>query len=563
MQVFLPECDFDAESVILHQYDKAMNMLRFLGSMQAWHKTNVKEFWEGSAATLKTPDEGTTIADLDDLQTMALVWYNKDTMADHVGDMYAIADDPVLTHFYKKDDGSIVSTVMATGTSNINTWYNDHSTALAFDTNEWYEYSTSSTYWVWNGTEWVKQPSYDHTHVGGWFYNVMNIDTCNEFGLSLWAKMIGIVLPEYDQDADTDYVSYYYNKLCVWRSFIKASFFRLSSNGSMYDINKYFMMIFGKKRRVICTDLGVDGDDSDVMTVKYVVNFKATLAEEAFLNIGSPNQATDGIFPHPAGVLAKCVIGVDTGDDTDWRLGLNEHNIRSNTGSPYSDADKDSSQDRVSRAEKDVEGQNLQNLNFYEEDISIYPTFSEDVEYKVGDIVNYAVSEGAGMLYRFIYSHKGAWSATDVQEINHLRNGGYFAGDDNLDYLGLNEKTFDDPDVVSDASNMGGQDIDNFDNGNIFPYDDSAEPETGPFLGMGEDGTYSKENYIYREFSSATVYSISDKVMYKGVPYVFTESHLGSWDASHVEKLDDKYDRATLNATTDGSDGNKTAIQNG
>lgn len=562
MQVYIPKCDFNAESVVLHQYDKAMNMLHYLGSMQAWHDKNVKEFWEGRKTTLLTPEDGRPITSIEQLHAMALEWYQNKTTDQHIGDMYKIADDPVLTHYYKMDDGTVRTIVIATGQKDIDEWYKSHSNALAFDVNEWYEYSTSDTYWVWNGTEWVKQPPYDHEHVGGWFYNVMNINTCNEFGLSLWAKMIGIVLPEYDQDADTDYITYYYNKLCVWRSFIKASFFRLSSNGSMDDINKYFVMIFGSKRRVVCTDMGVDGDLSDVMTVKYEVNFKATQAEEAFLMIGSPNQATEGIFPHPAGVLAKCIIGVDTGDDTDWRLGLNEHNILKNTGSADSDEDRDTPEDRNDRMEKAVQGQNLQNLNFFEEDFSHYEEFSTEKKYEVGDIVWYLTPGSAQALYRFINPHQGAWSGTDVKEVNFLRNGGYFASDDNLDYLGLNEKTAEDPDVNDDRSNLGGQDINNFDNGNIFPYDDSGEPETGPFLGLGEDASYSKDAYQYKEFSAATAYSLSDKVLYKGVPYVFNQSHLGSWDATHVIPLDDKYDRATLNATKDGSDGNKTAIKN-
>jgi len=188
MQVFLPTCDFDAESVVLHQYDKAMNMLRWLGSMQAWHKKNVKEFWEGSATTLKTVEFGSAQnkdAKFNVLQKMAQEWYLNDTMADHIGEMYAIDEDPVLTHYYKMDDGTVRTTVMATGQSDIDEWYKSHSSALAFDVNEWYEYSTSNIYWVWNGTEWVQQPSFDNEHVGGWFYNVMNINTCNEYGLLL------------------------------------------------------------------------------------------------------------------------------------------------------------------------------------------------------------------------------------------------------------------------------------------------------------------------------------------------------------------------------------------
>lgn len=566
MQVFLPTCDFNADSVVLHQYDKAINMLGFLGSMQAWHRENVKEFWEGSATTLKTIDFGTaqtSDGQLGVLQALAQSWYQDGTMQDHVGDMYKIADDPVLTRYYRNSSEAVQTMVVATGQTAIDSWYKNHPDSLASDSNGWYEYSTSDTYWAWNGTEWVKQPWFDNSHVGGWFYNVMNIDTCNEYGLSLWAKMIGIVLPEYDQDADVAYISYYYNKLCVWRNFIKASFFRLSSNGSMSDINKYFTMIFGKSRRVKCIDLGVDGDLSDVMTVRYEVNFKASLAEEAFLNIGAPNQATDGIFPHPVGVLAKCIIGVDTGDDTDWRLGLNEHNVLANTGSSLSDQDQDTQEDRVAREEKAVQGQNLQNLNFFEEDFSNYPVFSADVAYKVGDIVCYVTSESAMELYRFINAHKGAWNAQDVREVNFLRNGGYFAGDENMDFFGMNEKTPSDPDVADDRSNLGGQNSNNFDNGNLFPYDDEGEPEIGPFLGMGDDASYSKDDYVYSEFSTETVYSVSDKVMYKGVPYVFTQTHSGEWDATHVVRLEDKYDRATLNDTTDGSDGNKTIIHNG
>lgn len=581
MRVFHPKYDFNAQSVVLHQYDKALNMLAYLGKMQEWYDGNVKEFWEGTPTTLMQTEK--PVASVEELHQIAQSWYDegkcvsihtdepslKTVSAPHIGEMYAIDNDTILKRCHKGENNETIEEIVATGSSEISEWYKNHPEVPAYDSGEdtWLEIEESKTYWAWDGTEWLKMPSWDNTKVNGWYLDVMNIETCSEFGLSLWAKMVGVVLPEYDMDISDigQEVAYYFNKISVWRNFIKASFFRLTSNGSLADINRYFYMIFGKLRggTIEIEDGGLIGEQEDVMTVTYMVNFKASIAQEAFLNIGSPNQAMEGIFPHPAGVLAKCIIGAYTGDDeTDWRLGLNEHNLMSNnegTGSDpdefsnpnYTDADWNA--DVEARITKEVKGQNLQNLNFFEDEVADkYEEFSTTKSYKRGDVVKYNEQ-----LYMFIKVHSaGEWNGIEVLPINHLRNGGYFAGDENVDYLGLNERKttdFDDSTgtytgtAESDQANLGGQDIENFDHGVLSPYDESGEePEVGPFLGLGDQGTYTNDDYKIPEFSTTTAYSVSDKVVYKGKTYIFKTSHIGVWNATEVELVDQTYDRGPL-----------------
>lgn len=618
MRIYQPQSDFNAESVVLHQYDKAINLLRWLGEMQSWHTANVKEFWEGRSATLKEKDENNKVLKFssinelvetrgtlyyEEVQTKLLGEYkvakesndvekadelkrtidNLETLwgvvgaaysDEHIGEMFRFENDPILVMCVKTSDG-IVRTEVSDPDGGLSVVYKRDDIN---GTQTWYEFERSYTYVVWNGTEFVKQPNYDSSHVGGWFYNVMNIDTCNTFGLSLWAKMIGVVLPEYNRDIDMSFATYYYNKVNIWRQFIRASFFRLSSNGSAYDIARYFNMIFGRVKGggITITDggllesvLGSDYDVSNVMTIEYLMSFEAEPWQEAFLNIGAPNQAIDGIFPHPAGVLSKCYIGIKTDDDVDQRLGLNEHNLIANTGKDISDADTDSDVDAKARKDKSVEGQNLQNLNFYETDYSKYPAFSPTTAYRRGDIVHY-VDEVVDDLYRFLSDHKGDWTGTDVQKVVYRSNGGYFAEDDNLNYLGLNERTIDTidtkpgetytDDANSDPMNVVingkviGQNINNFDHGGLFGYDNEViEPTVGPFLGLGDD-EYTNESYQFSKFDISIQYRANDKVIYNDVPYVFNQSHLGPWDSTHVVKLDsaNKYDRNVLNDSASG-----------
>ena len=299
------------------------------------------------------------------------------------------------------------------------------------------------------------------------------------------------------------------------------------------------------------------------MTITYNMSFNAEPWQEAFLNIGKPNLATEGVFPHPAAVLAKCYVGVRTDEDVDHRLGLNEHNLAANTGKNVSDADTDSAADIKARLEKSVEGQNLQNLNFYETDFTKYPQFDTSKAYKRGDVVVYA-TEYSEDLYRFLTDHAaGDWNANEVQMVNYRSNGGYLAEDDNLNYLGLNERIPQDIDaekytgtadsdpmnVVTDGKVMG-QNINNFDHGSLFNYDDTVvEPEVGPFLGLGDETEYATASYLIAEFSPDVKYSPNDKVLYDEIPYAFNQSHFGPWDATHVVKLDNdnKFDRNVLN----------------
>lgn len=605
MKIFQPKSDFNAESVVLHQYDKAINMLRWLGLMQSWHTSNVKEFWEGRSATLKRDDNGnvpkfSSVSELnekvaqeyyEEVQSALVSEYNSDSVSDdrkeelkrtidnleslwndvgatytddHIGEMFRFDNGSLVMKCVKSPEG-IVRTLMTDAASDLSYQRDDNA-----NTSTWYEVERNYTYVVWNGTEFVQQPRYDNAHVGGWFYNVMNIDTCNSFGLKLWAKMLGIMLPEYAKDEDMPFAEYYYNKVSIWRQFIRASFFRLMSNGSAYDIAKYFSMIFGRVRggMIGITDGGLigstDPDDvyqvSDVMSITYNMTFEAVAWQEVFLNIGAPNQATEGIFPHPAAVLSKCFIGVKTDDYVDTRLGLNEHNLIANTGKDISDADTDSAIDIQARKDRNVEGQNLQNLNFYETDFDRYPQFSTEKEYRRGDVVHYVSAYGDD-LYRFLSYHHGAWTENDVQRVSYRGNGGYFAEEDNLNYLGLNERIEETIDTaVSDADSdpmnvvvdgmVMGQNINNFDHGSLFGYDNEAgEVEEGSFLGLGDEDDHAIGEYMFPEFSPDVQYYANDKVIYEDKPYVFNQSHSGAWDATVVVELDplNKYDRNVLN----------------
>ena len=115
------------------------------------------------------------------------------------------------------------------------------------------------------------------------FYrDVFNIDTANDFGLSIWGATLGIPRPEYEDGGQT-----YLFSTEQYRKLLKGALLLMMSTASIHDINAYLNDLFPNKP--------VFAADTHNMTL--VINFFYEPSADEQVLINYPD-----FFPRPAGV---------------------------------------------------------------------------------------------------------------------------------------------------------------------------------------------------------------------------------------------------------------------
>lgn len=301
--------EWDARSVLTWQYDKAVNMIAFLSVWQKWIDINCSQLFYGCESRVITRENCTangykTLGNkffLDDAHDVVRDYKEVDAiksflipfsqgwkdgdfkreqadakngttsirdegrdMVNHIGDTfkmrvrkmykYSVSADGSLVKEWvncwddtsyevreQTDDftpDSVTKEVACGSTAN----FTDDATGNRY----WYESEYEYKYVTWNGEQWVECPEYNHEYSGGWFADIFAIDTCNEFGLLLWAKLIGVELPTIYGTEGTKTCAETDEQNEIWRTYIKARFYRLLTNASMHDIIEYLHHVFAQ-----------------------------------------------------------------------------------------------------------------------------------------------------------------------------------------------------------------------------------------------------------------------------------------------------------------------------
>lgn len=118
-----------------------------------------------------------------------------------------------------------------------------------------------------------------------WLKNVFNINTANDFGLTVWGKLLRVERT-YNVDGQP-----YSLDTEQYRLALKGRLLYLSMNGSVPEINNYLHLIFGDRGRSYI----IDNQD---MTIRYVLEFQPTPSEQVVL-------LNTNVLPRPAGVGYK------------------------------------------------------------------------------------------------------------------------------------------------------------------------------------------------------------------------------------------------------------------
>ena len=123
-----------------------------------------------------------------------------------------------------------------------------------------------------------------------WFDDVFNIDTANNYGLTLWGQILGVRRISYtDPDTETEVVV----SDDMYRRMLKARAFSFGCDGTIPDINKFLQIIFPGKPVFI--------RDNYNMSVTVVAYFEMTAEERAVL-------LSLDFLPIPCGVKSNIVI---------------------------------------------------------------------------------------------------------------------------------------------------------------------------------------------------------------------------------------------------------------
>lgn len=124
-------------------------------------------------------------------------------------------------------------------------------------------------------------------------HDVLNLMTCDEFGLSLWGKLLKIQRPVYQSGG----ISYVFNDE-QYRLLLRARIYLLNFDGSAKALNDFFKTMF--------PDIMVDIEDNLNMTV--TINFLSELSPdiEAVLRLHETDAVTGEpiylFLPRPSGV---------------------------------------------------------------------------------------------------------------------------------------------------------------------------------------------------------------------------------------------------------------------
>ena len=136
-----------------------------------------------------------------------------------------------------------------------------------------------------------------------WRDKMLNLDRADDFGLSVWGKILNFKRQILLKDG-----SVYILSTEAYRLLLKGQFLKMTTNGSISDANRYLQLLFGSQGAAYCLD-------NYDMTISYIFEFKPT-QEQLFL------LENVDFLPRPAGVKYEILV-LD-----DQFLGFDESNMQ-------------------------------------------------------------------------------------------------------------------------------------------------------------------------------------------------------------------------------------------
>ena len=116
--------------------------------------------------------------------------------------------------------------------------------------------------------------------------NVMNLETANAFGLSIWGQYLKIPRPQYEND-EGEVVPFTDD---LYRLLLKAKLLKIHNRPTIPNINKFLQTLFPDQEKIYCVD-NLD------MTISIYFSSRPKFLQRGYVNI-------EDFLMRPAGVRA-------------------------------------------------------------------------------------------------------------------------------------------------------------------------------------------------------------------------------------------------------------------
>ena len=144
--------------------------------------------------------------------------------------------------------------------------------------------------------EWYKKNNTDF--INDFYKDVFNIDTANEFGLTIWGKILNF----------SRYIAYttgtiHYLDIEEYRFLLKAQMLRFTNRGTVPEINDFLYKLFDDKGHKCYVQ------DNYNMTMTYILRKDFSDKQWLIDWLTDPSQTYLDWLPRPAGVRITIVTG--------------------------------------------------------------------------------------------------------------------------------------------------------------------------------------------------------------------------------------------------------------
>ena len=136
-----------------------------------------------------------------------------------------------------------------------------------------------------------------------WINDVLNIDTCNEYGAAIWGLVLGVERPRVD-DSSSGVTENRVVGIKMYRKILKAAFLFYKQNCSMMDISEYLKLLFTVEGTDNCGIKLMDNQDMSIVYEKSEFYDSMDLDQKLVFE-----QLHEQFIPYPLGIRFNDTVG--------------------------------------------------------------------------------------------------------------------------------------------------------------------------------------------------------------------------------------------------------------
>ena len=136
-----------------------------------------------------------------------------------------------------------------------------------------------------------------------WINDVLNIDTCNDYGAAIWGLVLGVERPRVD-DSSSGVTENRVVGIKMYRKILKAAFLFYKQNCSMLDISEYIKLLFTVEGTDKCGIKLIDNQDMSIVYEKSADYNQMDIDQQLVFE-----QLQEQFIPYPLGIRFNDQLG--------------------------------------------------------------------------------------------------------------------------------------------------------------------------------------------------------------------------------------------------------------